>query len=109
MKRLSAAAAACAVCVAAQFALTGVAAAQAAPSDAPAHTQLAARAHLGAALPLAARRIIEAAEARALWDDPQIRSFRGLAENAWDFGSGDVPGFGPLAPQDTRNILTHQP
>jgi hypothetical protein len=34
-----------------------------------------------------------------LLDSPEIRSFVGLAENAWDFTQPDtIPGFGPLAP-----------
>jgi hypothetical protein len=36
---------------------------------------------------------------RRVWTtDPVIRSFKGLAENDWDFTSPDAPGFGPLDP-----------
>src|ERR1700742_726678 len=36
---------------------------------------------------------------RRVWStDPVIRSFKGLAENDWDFTSPDTPGFGPLDP-----------
>jgi hypothetical protein len=36
---------------------------------------------------------------RRVWTtDPVIRSFKGLAENDWDFNSPDTPGFGPLDP-----------
>jgi hypothetical protein len=36
---------------------------------------------------------------RRVWTtDPVIRSFKGLAENDWDFTSPDTPGFGPLDP-----------
>ena len=38
-----------------------------------------------------------AANMRALWDDPQIRDFVGLSENAWDFTDlNAVPGFAPI-------------
>ena len=38
---------------------------------------------------------------RALWDDPAIRDFVGLNENAWDFNSPErIPGFGPLTRSD---------
>jgi len=39
-----------------------------------------------------------AALRRAWAADPVIRSFKGLAENDWDFTSPDTPGFGPLDP-----------
>jgi Protein of unknown function (DUF3306) len=39
-----------------------------------------------------------AALRRAWTTDPVIRSFKGLAENDWDFTSPDTPGFGPLDP-----------
>jgi hypothetical protein len=39
-----------------------------------------------------------AALRRAWSTDPVIRSFKGLAENDWDFTSPDTPGFGPLDP-----------
>jgi Protein of unknown function (DUF3306) len=39
-----------------------------------------------------------AALRRAWTSDPVIRTFKGLAENDWDFNSPDTPGFGPLDP-----------
>ena len=54
----------------------------------------------------AMRRLIEPAEARSLWDDPQIKRLINETENAWDFTSPDgVPGFGPLPPEDARKLL----
>jgi hypothetical protein len=39
-----------------------------------------------------------AALRRAWAADPAIRDFIGLSENSFDFNSGEIPGFGPLAP-----------
>jgi hypothetical protein len=51
--------------------------------------------------PPAARRTIDAAAARLLWNDPAIRNFIGLSENAQDFTDPDaIPGFGRLKPAD---------
>jgi hypothetical protein len=41
-----------------------------------------------------------AALRRAWTTDPVIRDFIEVAENQWDFASGNVPGFGPLEPSD---------
>lgn len=36
-------------------------------------------------------------DVRALWTDPQIRNFKGLSENDWDFSDPNgVPGFAPM-------------
>jgi hypothetical protein len=40
--------------------------------------------------------LTRAALRRAWSIDPNIRDYIGLAENQWDFNSGDLPGFGPL-------------
>ena len=51
--------------------------------------------------PPAVRRTVDAAAARLLWNDPAIRNFIGLSENAQDFTDPDaVPGFGRLGPAD---------
>jgi hypothetical protein len=51
--------------------------------------------------PPAVRRTIDAAAARLLWNDPAIRNFIGLSENAQDFTDPDaIPGFGRLGPAD---------
>jgi hypothetical protein len=43
---------------------------------------------------------------RAWADDPAIRDFIGLSENAWDFtAAGGVPGFGPLSVEDAARLL----
>jgi hypothetical protein len=54
--------------------------------------------------PAAVRRTIDAATARMLWNDPAIRNFIGLSENAHDFTDPDaIPGFGALGPADQPN------
>jgi hypothetical protein len=46
---------------------------------------------------------------RRVWTtDPVIRSFKGLAENDWDFTSPDTPGFGPLDPGFDVNGMVAQ-
>jgi hypothetical protein len=104
MKRLFATACLSSVCIALQVIAVGSAVAQ----TATVHTlQMTAMlwthtAGAGAAM----RRFIEPAEARSLWDDPQIKRIRVESENAWDFGSPDgVPGFGPLPPEQVRDNL----
>jgi len=44
--------------------------------------------------------LTRAALSRAWAADPAIRNFIGIAENQWDFASGDLPGFGPLTAAD---------
>ncbi|MDP2410685.1 MAG: DUF3306 domain-containing protein [Pseudolabrys sp.] len=44
--------------------------------------------------------LTRAALSRAWTADPAIRNFIGIAENQWDFASGDIPGFGPLTASD---------
>jgi hypothetical protein len=54
--------------------------------------------------PPAARRTIDAATARTLWNDPAIRNFIGLSENAHDFTDPNaIAGFGTLGPADQTN------
>jgi hypothetical protein len=92
------------VCIALQIAAIGTAAAQSAGGQALHKTAMlwAHTANAGAAM----RRFIEPAEARSLWDDPQIKRIRVGAENAWDFTAPDgVPGFGPLSAEDVRESL----
>jgi hypothetical protein len=49
----------------------------------------------------AVRRTIDAATARALWNDPAIKNFKGLSENSQDFTDpSGIPGFGPLQAAD---------
>jgi hypothetical protein len=89
------------ICIALQLAAIGAAAAQSAGGQALQKTAMlwAHTANAGVAM----RRFIEPAEARALWDDPQIKRIRVEMENAWDFTAPDgVPGFGPLSPEDVR-------
>lgn len=91
-------------CIALQTVALGMAAAEAATAHA---SQMAAMLwSQPAAAGTAARRVIEPAEARALWDDPQIKRIRVEMENAWDFTAPDgVPGFAPLSPEDARENL----
>jgi hypothetical protein len=44
---------------------------------------------------------------RRVWSvDPNIRDYIGLAENQWDFATGDIPGFGALElTEDLRKIV----
>jgi hypothetical protein len=54
----------------------------------------------------ALRRTIGPAEARALWNDPQIKNFRGLAENSWNFEQPDsIPGFGTLSAEHAQKSV----
>jgi hypothetical protein len=104
MKRLLATACRSSVCIALQVAALGAAAAQSTTAHASQMTAMiwSQTASAGAAM----RRVIEPAEARALWDDPQIKALRTETENAWDFVAPDgVPGFGPLPPEDARKIF----
>ena len=104
MKRLFATACLSSVCIALQVAALGSAAAQTATVHASQMTAMlwTHTASAGAAM----RRFIEPAEARALWDDPQIKRLVTETENAWDFVSPDgVPGFGPLPAEDARKLL----
>ena len=104
MKRLITTACQTTVCIALQIAAIGTAAAQSAGGQAVQKTAMlwAHTAGAGAAM----RRFIGPAEARSLWDDPQIKRIRVEMENAWDFTSPDgVPGFGPLSPEDVRENL----
>lgn len=100
MERLFAAACRFSVCMMLQWAALGNAAAQSASGNALQVTAMlwAQTANAGAAM----RRVIEAAEARKLWDDPEIKRVRTEVENAWDFvAPHGVPGFGPLTPEGT--------
>ena len=46
-------------------------------------------------------RTIDAEMARRLWDDPQIKNFIGLSENAYDFTDPNgSPGFGVHKPTE---------
>ena len=84
--------------------LIGSAAAQTATDQASQVTAMISTqtAKAGAAI----RRFIGPAEARALWDDPQIKTTRNEMENAWDFETPDrVPGFGPLPRTTYASIL----
>lgn len=50
--------------------------------------------------------LTRAALRRAWSVDPSIRDYIGLAENQWDFNSGEIPGFGPLdLTDDLRKIV----
>jgi Protein of unknown function (DUF3306) len=50
--------------------------------------------------------LTRAALRRAWSIDPNIRDYIGLAENQWDFNSGDLPGFGPLElTEDLRKFV----
>lgn len=105
MKRLFAAACRSSVCIALQIAAVGSAAAQSAGGQALQKTAMlwSYTANAGAA---AMRRYIEPAEARALWDDPQIKRLRIETENAWDFVTPDgVPAFAPVPPDVVRENL----
>ena len=104
MKRLITAACRSCVCIALQIATVGSVAAQTAGGQALQMTAMlwTQTANAGAAM----RRFIKPAEARALWDDPQIKVLRTEMENAWDFVSPDgVPSFGSLSPEDVRDNL----
>ena len=90
-------------CIALQTVAHGFAAAESAAAQASQMTAMfwSQPANAGAV----ARRVIEPAEARALWDDPQIKILRTEMENAWDFTAPNgVPGFGPLSPEDVHEI-----
>ena len=107
MKRYLVAACRSSVCIALQIAAVGSAAAQSAGGQALQKTATlwAQTSNAGVAI----RRFIEPAEARALWDDPQIKVLRTEMENAWDFvGPDGVPGFGPLPPEDVRENSTSE-
>jgi hypothetical protein len=42
---------------------------------------------------------------RDLWQDPVIRGYIGLSENAWDFNAPEtIPGFGPIG--EHSNVST---
>jgi hypothetical protein len=104
MKQLITTACRTTICIALQIAAIGTAAAQTAGGQALQKTAMlwAHTANAGAAM----RRFIEPAEARSLWDDPQIKRIRVEAENAWDFVSPDgVPGFGQLPEEQVRENL----
>ncbi len=106
MKRLFATVCLSSVCIALQVAAIGSAAAQSATVHATQVIAMLWSQPANAAAPV--RRFVEPAEARALWDDPQIKRIRVEAENAWDFTTLDgVPGFGPLPPEDVRENLDH--
>lgn len=95
MERLFATACRFSVCIMLQGAALGTATAQSASGNALQMTATlwAQTANAGAAM----RRIVESAEARKLWDDPEIKRVRTETENSWDFTASDgVPGFGPL-------------
>jgi hypothetical protein len=97
----------CAFCITLQTVALGIAAAEAATVQASQMTAMlwSQPANAGVAM----RRLIGPAEARALWDDPQIKILRTEMENAWDFAAPDgVPGFGPLSPEDARKIFDQQ-
>ena len=92
-----------AFCVTLQCAALGMTAAEAATAHVSQMTAMLWS--QPAAAGTAARRFIEPAEARALWDDPQIKRIRIEMENAWDFTAPNgVPGFGPLSPEDVHEI-----
>ena len=107
MTRFLATACRSALCIALQAAVIGSAAAQSATQQASQVTAMISTqtANAGAAI----RRFIGPAEARALWDDPQIKTLVNEMENAWDFETPEgVPGFGPLSPDDVRKIRDRQ-
>jgi hypothetical protein len=58
---------------------------------------LAAAALLALQLPVASQHAplpADPSDLRALWSDPAIRDFVGIAENGWDFTKPDtIPGF----------------
>lgn len=90
-----------AFCITLQTVALGMAAAEAATAHTAQMTAMLWLQPAGAGA--IARRFIEPAEARALWDDPQIKVLRTEMENAWDFTAPDgVPGFGPLPPENVR-------
>ena len=96
-----------ACCITFQFTAFGVSAAEAATAQASQMTAMLWSQPASAGT--AARRFIEPAEARALWDDPQIKVLRTEMENAWDFTKPDgAPGFGPLSPEDVHEISKSQ-
>ena len=107
MTRFLATACRSALCIALQAAVIGSAAAQSATEQASQVTAMISTqtANVGAAI----RRFIGPAEARALWDDPQIKTLVNEMENSWDFETPEnVPGFGPLSPDDIRKIRDRQ-
>jgi hypothetical protein len=102
MERLLATVCRFSLCIMLQGAALGTAVAQAASGNALQMTAMlwAQTANAGAAM----RRVIESAEARKLWDDPEIKRIRAETENSWDFTASDgVPGFGPLPASDARD------
>ena len=52
--------------------------------------------------------LTRAALSRAWTSDPAISNFIGIAENQWDFASGDIPGFGPLTAADNIARMVSQ-
>jgi hypothetical protein len=49
-------------------------------------------------------RTVPAARLQALINDPTVRDFKGLSENAWDFSQpAGVPGFGPYRGADDKS------
>jgi hypothetical protein len=104
MKRLFATASRYSFCIVLPFAAVLSAADQSTVGQAPAMAAMLSTHTASAAT--ATRRFIEPAEARVLWDDPQIKAIRAEAENTWDFTAPDgVPGFGPLLPEDARKLF----
>ena len=106
MTRLFATACRGAICMALQAALIGSAAESATEQASQVTAMISTQtAKAGAAI----RRFIGPSEARALWDDPQIKTLVNEMENAWDFETPDrVPGFGPLSADDVRKIRDRQ-
>jgi len=93
-----------ALCIALQAAVIGSAAAESATEQASQVTAMISTqtAKAGAAI----RRFIGPPEARALWDDPQIKALVNEMENAWDFETPDrVPGFGWMPEEQVREHL----
>jgi hypothetical protein len=86
-----------ALCVTILITTVGPVAAQSASLEAGTQVTAITPAHQPPAN-FADRRTIGPAEARALWNDPQIKNFIGLAENSWNFEQQDsIPGFGTLS------------
>ncbi|MGZ3410657.1 MAG: hypothetical protein ACXWJW_09015 [Xanthobacteraceae bacterium] len=84
-----------AVCAALLFVSTIAAAAQSTPGgEQAATTDGTQTAALATEKPLPPIRTPSVSELRRLFDDPQIRNFKGLSENAWDFTDPhSIPGF----------------
>src|SRR5689334_3292700 len=84
-----------AVCAAVLFVSTFAATAQSTPgSDQAAGADGTQTAALAKEQTLPPLRTPSVSELRRLFDDPQIRNFKGLSENAWDFTNPDsIPGF----------------